>query len=208
MNKGIKHVGIMGGTFDPIHCGHLLAAEQAREQAGLDEVWFMPTHIPPHKTRDGLTPAAARLKMVELAIADHESFRVTDIELRREGPSYTYDTIVQLIAQFPACRFSFIMGGDMVEMLPKWHRYEELRRLIRFIGLARPGSAVDQAGTMGDRPDSMIDRAAREDVTFVQMPVWDISSTLIRAKAAAGQSIRYLVPREVERYIKENRIYE
>ncbi|MED4754138.1 nicotinate-nucleotide adenylyltransferase [Brevibacillus choshinensis] len=194
MNEQIKHVGIMGGTFDPIHCGHLLAAEQAREQAGLDEVWFMPTHIPPHKTRVGLTSATTRLQMVELAVADHESFRVIDVELRREGPSYTYDTIVQLVEQFPDCRFSFIIGGDMVEILPKWYRFEELSRMIRFIGLARPGSEVD--------------RVSNANVTFVEMPVWDISSTLIRTKAAAGQSIRYLVPRSVERYIKENRFYE
>lgn len=194
MSERIKHVGIMGGTFDPIHCGHLLAAEQAREQAGLDEVWFMPTHIPPHKTRAGLTSAAVRLQMVELAVADHESFRVTDIELARDGPSYTYDTIVQLVEQFPDCRFSFIIGGDMVEILPKWYRYEELSRMIRFIGLARPGAKMD--------------RASHEGVTFVEMPVWDISSTLIRTKAAAGQSIRYLVPPSVERYIKENRFYE
>ncbi|MDR7318544.1 nicotinate-nucleotide adenylyltransferase [Brevibacillus nitrificans] len=187
------HVGILGGTFDPIHCGHLLAAEQAREQAGLDEVWFMPTHIPPHKTRVGLTDAATRLEMVELAVADHESFRVTDVELRREGPSYTYDTIVQLVEQYPECRFSFIIGGDMVEILPKWYRFEELSRMIRFIGLARPGADID--------------RVPNDKVTFVEMPVWDISSTLIRMKAAEGQSIRYLVPRSVERYIKENGFY-
>lgn len=184
----------MGGTFDPIHCGHLLAAEQAREQAGLDEVWFMPAGIPPHKSQAVLTSAAVRLRMVELAVADHESFRVTDVELKREGPSYTYDTIVQLVEQFPECRFSFIIGGDMVETLPKWYRYEELSRMIRFIGLARPGS---EAG-----------RAPRAGVTFVEMPVWDISATLIRTRAGAGQSIRYLVPRSVERYIKENRVYE
>jgi len=194
MNEGIRHVGIMGGTFDPVHCGHLLAAEQAREQAGLDEVWFMPTHLPPHKSRDGLTSAAARLEMVELAIADHESFRVTDIELKRKGPSYTYDTIVQLVAQFPECRFSFIIGGDMVKILPNWYRFAELSRMVRFIGLERPGADVEHVFS--------------DNVTFVEMPVWDISSTLIRAKAAAGQSIRYLVPRLVERYIKENRIYE
>ncbi|GED31311.1 nicotinate-nucleotide adenylyltransferase [Brevibacillus centrosporus] len=193
MDERIKHVGILGGTFDPIHCGHLLAAEQAREQAGLDEVWFMPTHIPPHKTRDGLTDAATRLEMVELAVADHESFRVTDVELRREGPSYTYDTIVQLVEQYPDCRFSFIIGGDMVEILPKWYRFEELSRMIRFIGLARPGADID--------------RVPNDTVTFIEMPVWDISSTLIRMKAAEGQSIRYLVPRSVERYIKENGFY-
>lgn len=184
----------MGGTFDPIHCGHLLAAEQAREQAGLDEVWFMPTHIPPHKRSDGLTPAQQRLQMVQLAIADHEAFRVTDVELQREGPSYTYDTMVRLVSAYPDCRFSFIIGGDMVEILPKWYHYEDLIRLIRFIGLARPGSHMD--------------RESNEHVTFVEMPVWDISSTLIRTRAQEGKSIRYLVPRSVERYIKENRFYE
>ncbi|WNC16823.1 nicotinate-nucleotide adenylyltransferase [Brevibacillus brevis] len=194
MKERIKHIGIMGGTFDPIHCGHLLAAEQAREQAKLDEVWFMPTHIPPHKTREGLTSAPHRLQMVELAVADHESFRATDIELRREGPSYTYDTMEQLVREHPDCRFSFIIGGDMVEILPSWHRYEELSRMIHFIGLARPGTDVK--------------RVPGDNVTFVEMPVWDISSTLIRARAAEGRSIRYLVPRAVERYIKENRFYE
>lgn len=190
-----KHIGIMGGTFDPIHCGHLLAAEQAREQAGLDEVWFMPTHIPPHKKRNSLTLAKHRLQMVELAVADHESFFVTDIELRREGPSYTYDTIVELVSQYPNYRFSFIIGGDMVQILSEWYQYKELIRMIHFIGLARPGAELDK-----DNND--------EVVTFVEMPVWDISSTLIRNKAAAGKSIRYLVPDAVERYIKENRFYE
>lgn len=184
----------MGGTFDPIHCGHLLAAEQAREQAGLDEIWFMPTHVPPHKERESLTLAHHRLQMVKLAVSDHEVFRVTDVEFERKGPSYTYDTMTQLIRQFPDCRFSFIMGGDMVKILPKWYQYQELIHMVRFIGLARPGTELDLKSS--------------EDVTFVEMPVWDISSTMIREKAAARKSIRYLVPDAVERYIKENRIYE
>ncbi|MFS0554547.1 nicotinate-nucleotide adenylyltransferase [Brevibacillus sp. 179-C9.3 HS] len=194
MRQPIKQVGIMGGTFDPIHCGHLLAAEQAREQAGLDEVWFMPTHVPPHKKRESLTLAHHRLQMVQLAVSDHEAFRVTDVEFTREGPSYTYDTMVQLIRQFPDCRFSFIMGGDMVKILPKWYQYQELIHMVRFIGLARPGTELD--------------RESSENVTLVEMPVWDISSTMIREKAAAGKSIRYLVPDAVECYIKENRFYE
>ncbi len=184
----------MGGTFDPIHCGHLLAAEQAREQAGLDEIWFMPTHVPPHKERESLTLAHHRLQMVQLAVSDHEVFRVTDVEFERKGPSYTYDTMTQLIGQFPDCRFSFIMGGDMVKILPKWYQYQELIHMVRFIGLARAGTELDLKSS--------------EDVTFVEMPVWDISSTMIREKAAARKSIRYLVPDAVERYIKENRIYE
>lgn len=194
MNKQKKHVGIMGGTFDPIHCGHLLAAEQAREQAGLDEVWFMPTHIPPHKSRQHLTAAQDRLRMVELAVADNPAFRVTDVELQREGPSYTYDTMVRLVREYPDCRFSFIIGADMVEILPTWYRFEELVRLVHFIGLARPGTKLE--------------RSRREYVTFVEMPVWDISSTMIRKKAASDKSIRYLVPPAVERYLKEKRIYD
>lgn len=194
MGESPKHVGIMGGTFDPIHCGHLLAAEQAREQACLDEIWFMPTHVPPHKKHYGLTPPGHRLKMVQLAVENHPFFHVIDVELQREGPSYTYDTMVRLASRYPHSRFSFIIGADMVNILPKWHRYEELARLTHFIGLARPGSDID--------------RRSGEHVTFVEMPVWDISSTLIRKKAAEGKSIRYLVPDSVERYIKENRLYE
>jgi nicotinate-nucleotide adenylyltransferase len=190
-----KQIGIMGGTFDPIHYGHLLAAEQAREQAGLDEVWFMPAGIPPHKERAGISSARDRLRMVELAVADHPSFRVIDVELHREGPSYTYDTMLQLTKDYPDCRFSFIIGGDMVEILPSWHRFDELKQLVRFIGLARPGAKYDMA-------------ESSRYVTFLEMPAWDLSSTLIRQKAAAGKSIRYLVPPSVERYIKEQRLYE
>jgi nicotinate-nucleotide adenylyltransferase len=190
-----KQVGILGGTFDPIHYGHLLAAEQAREQAGLDEVWFIPARIPPHKEQAGISPGRDRLRMVELAIADHPCFRAMDVELQREGPSYTYDTMLQLTADYPDCRFSFIIGGDMVEILPQWHRFDELIKLVRFIGLARPGTDYNRASASGY-------------VTFVEMPSWELSSTLIRQKVAAGKSIRYLVPPAVERYIKEQRLYE
>jgi nicotinate-nucleotide adenylyltransferase len=190
-----KQIGIMGGTFDPIHCGHLLAAEQAREQMQLDEIWFMPARVPPHKERAGISAQEHRLRMVQLAVADHPAFRVTEVELLRDGPSYTYDTMCQLMAQFPEHRFSFIVGGDMVEMLPKWYRFEELVRMVRFIGLGRPGANYDEA-------------AASSYVTFVEMPAWELSSTLIRQKAAAGKSLRYLVPAAVEHYIREQRLYE
>jgi len=190
-----KQIGIMGGTFDPIHCGHLLAAEQAREQMQLDEVWFMPARIPPHKERAGISAQEHRLRMVELAVASHPFFCVTEVELLRDGPSYTYDTMCQLIDQYPAYRFSFIVGGDMVEYLPKWYRFEELIRMVRFIGLGRPGARYNQV-------------EASRYVTFVEMPAWEISSTLIRQKAAAGKSLRYLVPAAVECYIKEQKLYE
>ncbi len=189
-----KRIGIFGGTFDPIHFGHLLAAEQAREQAELDEVWFMPARIPPHKAGQGISAASDRLRMVELAIADHPAFRATDVELGREGPSYTVDTMRELVRRHPDCAFFFILGGDMVEMLPKWHRFDELKRLVRFIGLARP-KASPNPGELA------------EYVTFVKMPQWELSSSLIREKVRAGKSLRYLLPPAVERYIKERGLY-
>lgn len=195
MKQRERQIGIFGGTFDPVHYGHLIAAEQAREQAALDEVWFMSARIPPHKQRAGITEEKHRFRMVELAIDGHPAFHATNIELLREGPSFSYDTMQQLQQEHPDCRFSFIIGGDMVEMLPKWYRFEELVQMVRFIGLARPGAVYDQA-------------AVSSYVTFIEMPVWDLSSTLIREKVAAGKSIRYLVPDAVESYIKEQGLYE
>lgn len=190
-----KRVGILGGTFDPIHNSHLIAAEQAREQAHLDEVWFMPARIPPHKQGTGISSEAHRYRMIQLAIADHAAFRVTDIEFTRTGPSYTFDTMTQLIEDHPDISFSFILGGDMVEILPKWYRIEELVKRVPFIGLMRPGCDVAHNPYLGH-------------VTFVEMPVWALSSSLIREKSAAGNSIRYFVPDAVAQYIKEQGLYE
>ncbi len=190
-----KRVGILGGTFNPIHNGHLLIAEQAREQVGLDEVWFMPARIPPHKEDQGILTAEHRLRMVELAVADHPRFRATDIELKREGPSYTVDTLLLLHAEYPEHRFFFIVGGDMLQILPKWHRYEELKKLVHFIGISRPGSVFEA-------------ELLKPHVTFVEVPAWDISSTWIRDKARQAKSLRYLVPQAVESYIKEYKLYE
>lgn len=189
-----KRVGIMGGTFDPIHNGHLLVAEQSREQAGLAEVWFMPSHIPPHKVRSGIAAPEHRLRMVELAIADHPAFHAIDLELKREGPSYTIDTMLQLTEQYPDIAFSFIIGGDMVKLLPQWHRLEELAQLVQFIGSVRPGYEFDR-------------ESLGVDIVMVEIPIWDISSSLVREKAAAGKSLRYLVPEPVEAYMKEHNLY-
>lgn len=189
-----RRIGIMGGTFDPIHCGHLLAAEQAREQAELDEVWFLPAGVPPHKRHEQITAAHHRLRMVELAIANHPAFRVNRCELERSGPSYTFDTIRALTEEHPNEQFFFIIGGDMVNSLHQWHRFPELIQLVRFIGLHRPGSVWD--------PQQLA-----AFVTYVEMPLWDVSSSLIREKVKAGRSIRYFVPQAVERYIKENGLY-
>ncbi|WP_232695435.1 nicotinate-nucleotide adenylyltransferase [Brevibacillus daliensis] len=191
----MKRIGILGGTFDPIHNAHLLIAEQARDNLQLDEVWFMPAYIPPHKQeKREITGAKHRVQMVQAAIADNPHFLMTSVELNRGGASYTFDTMNQLVKDYPDTRFFFIIGGDMIEMLPKWHRIDELVQHVRFIGFKRPHSVISET-----KYTPYID--------LVPMSLWDLSSTLIRNKLAAGKSIRYLVPAEVERYIKENRLY-
>jgi nicotinate-nucleotide adenylyltransferase len=195
-DKERKKIGIFGGTFDPVHTVHLIVAEQAREALGLDEVWFMPAHIPPHKLEKHITADCHRLAMLERAIQGNENFCATAIELDRKDdkPSYTYDTILSLKAKHPNVDFYFIIGGDMVEYLPKWHRIEELVSLVQFVALARPGYSMQNEYT--DR------------VIEVEMPQLDVSSTIIRHKAFSGESIRYLVPESVRLYIEENGLYE
>lgn len=192
-------VGIMGGTFDPIHQGHLLAAERAREEAGLDEVWFMPSSTPPHKPNAPKASAEQRLAMVEAAIADNPHFRAEPREIRRGGTSYTVDTVRELKAAYPGLDFHYIIGADMVQYLPHWVRIEELARMITFIGLTRPGYSSDVSG---------LQASIREKVLPVTMPQVDISSTLIRNMRSRGQSVRYLVPETVLSYMEGNRLYE
>jgi nicotinate-nucleotide adenylyltransferase len=192
-------VGIMGGTFDPVHWGHLIAAEQAREGMGLDEVWFMPVNVPPHKQRIPGADARQRCEMVTRAIEPHPSFRLTDLEIARGGTSYTIDTVKHLKQLYPGNEFLYIIGGDMVQYLPHWYGIEQLVKLIGFLGLRRPGFTEDLEAL----PEHI-----RRKVTWVPMPIIDISSTDIRARRRSGQSIRYMVPDSVLYYIEENRLYE
>lgn len=190
-------VGIMGGTFDPIHIGHMLAAEAARDVYKLDEVWFMPSHIPPHKQASGVT-GEIRLEMAAEAVYDHPSFRVLDFEIGRGGVSYTVDTVTELRRKYPQIEFRFIIGADMVNYLPKWHRIEELVAMIQFIGVNRPGSQLD----MQQLPSFL-----QNNVKIADMPYVDISSTMIRSRVAKGESIRYMVPDRVYDYITRSGIY-
>ncbi|WP_094093664.1 nicotinate-nucleotide adenylyltransferase [Paenibacillus physcomitrellae] len=179
-----KKVGIMGGAFDPIHTGHLLAAEAARDQYELEEVWFMPSHQPPHKAKAGVS-GEQRLEMVKAAIQSNPAFQPLDIELRRGGISYTVDTMKQLLAEHPAYEFYFIIGADMVNYLPKWEGIDELVQMITFIGLQRPGSMLE----LDSLPEFI-----QDGVVLAEMPLVDISSSLIRSRLRQGKSIRYLVP--------------
>lgn len=193
----LKRVGIMGGAFDPIHIGHLLAAEAAREQHQLDEVWFMPSHIPPHKQQAGVS-GQQRLEMVEAAIRDHASFKTIDIELQRGGVSYTIHTVKELRKMFPHVELYFIIGADMVNYLPNWENIEELTSMLQFIGLQRPGSFMEL-----DTLPSYIQKA----VTLADMPLIDISSSLIRRRIMKGLSVRYMVPEAVFEYMIRSGLY-
>ncbi|MFD1435787.1 nicotinate-nucleotide adenylyltransferase [Kroppenstedtia eburnea] len=198
MKKG-KKIGIYGGTFDPIHIGHLIMAEQARQAAGLEEVRFVLAPTPPHK--QGVSASAEdRFAMVERAVEDHPSFRVSRVEMDRSGPSYTADTVRLLCREEPDTRFFLIVGADMVLDLPRWVRIEEILASVEVIGLMRPGVKLD----MGRIPDHIKDR-----VTWVREGVsMNLSSTWIRERVAAGGSVRYLVPEPVRQYMEEHRLYE
>ncbi|WP_028549176.1 nicotinate-nucleotide adenylyltransferase [Paenibacillus sp. UNC451MF] len=191
-------VGIMGGTFDPIHIGHLIAAQCAFEQSELDEVWFMPTNVPPHKQQaPGATPEQ-RWEMVCRAVDGHPYFRPIDIELQKGGVSYSIDTVKLLKQQYNGIHFSYIIGADMVQYLPKWYKFDELVQLISFIGLQRPGYELDV---------EQLPEQVKQAVSIASMPLMELSSTYIRERVAAGKSIRYMVPDHVHDYIEESGIY-
>lgn len=191
-------IGIMGGTFDPIHTGHLVAAETALEEAGLDEVWFMPANIPPHKPNTPLASPDQRLEMVRLAIDSHPSYRAVDVELTRGGTSYTYDTVTRLQQLYPDHRFHYIIGADMVMYLPKWHQIEKLSEMVTFLGVGRPGFDIDLEAL----PSHL-----RSRIKLMTMPAMEISSTDIRERIRNGRSIRYRVPESVRLYIERSGIY-
>lgn len=192
-------VGIMGGTFDPIHYGHLLAAERARESCGLDEIWFIPSFQPPLKENDPNADVNARLEMVYRAIDFQPHFRAMDIELERGGTSYSIDTVQALQELYPGRAFSYIIGSDRVNDLPQWHRIQELAEIVSFIGVERPGESID----VSLLPSYIVDR-----LTVIGMPLIDISSTEIRQRQADRRSIRFMVPEKVYSFIRRNSLYE
>lgn len=191
-----KRIGIMGGTFDPIHMTHLYMAEVVKVECCLDEVWFMPAGTPPHKMGNVISSEEDRITMVEKAISSVPYFQLSRIECERKGPSYTVDTMKKLKQEYPESIFYFIIGADMVEYLPKWERIEELVKLVCFIGVGRPEWEQSQK------------HAFSKYVTKVEMIPSYISATAIRERKRAGKSIRFLVPEEVYSYIEEKHLYE
>ncbi|MBM6619225.1 nicotinate-nucleotide adenylyltransferase [Bacillus suaedaesalsae] len=186
----MKKIGILGGTFDPPHNGHLLIAHEVHKALTLDEVWFMPTKIPPHKERE-VTGEKNRIAMLELALKNNEYFSIQPIELHREGKSYTYDTI-RLLKEMYDHDFYFIIGADMVEYLPSWYNIDELIKLLTFVGVGRAGYSNETSYPL----------------LHVSTPMFEVSSTLIRERTKQKGNTHMLVPYQVKQYIEENRLYE
>jgi nicotinate-nucleotide adenylyltransferase len=198
-------LGIFGGTFDPIHLAHLILAEQCREACRLDRVLFVPAGQPPHKSGRQITAGRARMEMVELAIAGHNDFAASAIELNRPGSSYSVETLAELAAQNPDDERFFLIGSDSLADLPLWYEPARIASLATLVAALRPGHARPDVESL--RPvigSNAVDQLIRH---FVEIPLVDISSTLIRSRVAAGQSIRYIVPRAVECYIETHRLY-
>jgi nicotinate-nucleotide adenylyltransferase len=197
-------IGIFGGTFDPIHMGHLILAEQCRDQASLDQVWFLPSAHPPHKSDKPITRFEQRCDMIELAIAGHPSFRVDRIEKELPPPSYTAETLAELRRRDAGHEFFLLMGSDALPDLPGWY---EPRRVIAQAGLVvvpRPGvmlwTAERLATALGVDVSSV-------RLRFVACPMIEIASRELRRAIADHMSIRYLIPRAVEEYIRDRNLY-
>lgn len=187
----MKKIGILGGTFDPPHYGHLIIADEVLDKMKLDAIWFMPNQEPPHKVKNNRVTAKDRVIMLELAVNDHPNFFVEKIELERPGPSYTFETMQELQRKHDNKQFYFIIGADMVEYLPKWHRIEELLKIVTFVGVNRPGHQLKSP----------------YPVQFADVPQIEISSSLIRERVRDGATYKYLVPEPVRQYMERRNLY-
>jgi nicotinate-nucleotide adenylyltransferase len=194
-----ERIGIFGGSFNPVHIGHLIAAQDALEHVGLSRVIFLPAAQPPHKAPRPLAPAADRLEMLRLAIADDPRFEVSDDEIARGGISYTIDTLRRFRDRYPTAALYFLIGGDTLMELHTWRDIFAVLDLAQIVTINRPGAPLDRLTAETLRlPDPWPARLATHVVAGHRI---DISSTDIRHRVAIGQSIRYLVPAAVERYI-------
>jgi len=197
-------LGILGGTFDPIHTGHLIIAQEAASRLALDEVWFIPTGQPWLKSGNRISPSRHRLEMVRRAIRCNPGFKASAIEVDRPGPSYTVDTLVALRERdAKGDDLFFILGMDSLETLHRWHQPKHLFELCTLVGVSRP----EHRDFDLDSLDRIRSGASRE-VTIVDGPNIGISGAEIRRRISRGLPITYWVPSAIEKYIHENRLYQ
>ncbi len=198
-------LGIFGGTFDPVHQGHLLLAEASREQCGLDWVWFLPAASAPHKQQLQTTDASHRIAMLELAIAGNDAFSVCSIEIDRGGVSYTVETLRTITAQHPGTKLFFLMGADSLHDLPNWREPAEVCALATPLVVRRAGQDDPDFKTLLNLVDAQ--RVAHIKRHLIDMPRIELASSDMRQRVTDGKSIRYQTPRAVEMYIRTHRLY-
>lgn len=205
IERRVTRIGVMGGTFDPIHYGHLVTAEEALVQFRLDQVLFVPSGLPPHKERGQVSDPEGRYLMTFLATASNPRFAVSRLEIDRPGPSYTIDTIRELAAHYPGVELFYITGADAILQILRgeWEQSAELLGMCQFIAATRPGFALD-LDTM--RRTNCTGRPL-ENVHVMSIPAMAISSTDIRARVRGGRPIKYLVPETVEAFIYKHGLY-
>ena len=190
-NRRRQRIGLYGGTFNPVHTAHLVVADQVGHALRLNRVDFLPDAVPPHVDKKTAIDATDRVAMLRLAIQDNPLFGLELAEIQRGGVSYTYETVKQLKEAHPENDYYFIIGGDMVDYLPKWYRINDLLKIVNFVAVRRPGAKNE----------------SQYPVIWVDVPEVQIASSDIRQRVAQGESIRYLVPTRVEQYIKEHDLY-
>ncbi len=197
-------LGIFGGSFDPVHYGHLLLAEVCREQHQLDSVWFLPAATPPHKQKKAITPDKQRVEMLRLAIAGNEAFDVCTLEIDNGGVNYTADSLEAIAKKQPDAELFFLLGGDSLRDLPTWRDPGRILAAATVVLMQRPGVKFDFA-LLNDVATSQQVEQVKSHV--VDAPLVDFSSTRIRQLCQNGHSIRYRTPRAVERFIETNNLY-
>ncbi|MCA9215157.1 MAG: nicotinate-nucleotide adenylyltransferase [Planctomycetales bacterium] len=195
-------IGVFGGSFDPVHNGHLLLAESCREQGKLDRVFLIPAVVSPHKQDDLPADGNDRLEMLRLAVGGNEHFEVSDLELQRGGVSYTVDTLTAIASKHPGDDLFFMMGADSLLDFPNWREPQAICRLASVLVVARPDCPNPDLECLREFGEGVVDSSR-----IVDMPRVDYSSTEIRSRVRRGKSIRYRTPRSVEKYIEAKRLY-
>ena len=195
----MQKIGLLGGTFDPVHNGHLIISEYLRVELDLEQVWFIPTKKHPLKDNKDISSPDVRHQMLNLAISGNPYFKSYDYEIRKEGTSFTIETLRELKKSYQSHQpeFYFFIGMDNVNDLPKWKDPEEILQICQVVAFGRPGFQPS------DRVKQYLPK-----IKFIQVPLLEISSSIIRNRVQFGQSIRYLVPDSVREYIKEKKLYQ
>ncbi|MGI6226889.1 MAG: nicotinate-nucleotide adenylyltransferase [Peptococcales bacterium] len=205
MSLSKKAIGIMGGTFDPIHYGHLVTAEAVRSEFDLEKVYFVPSGNPPHKNPDLITDSQHRYLMTVLSITTNKYFETSQIEIHRTGKSYAYDTVKIFRENFPNHVIYFITGADAIKEILTWHRVEELLDMCYFVAATRPGYDLED---LKKEELKVLPQEYLERITIIEVPAMAISSTDIKRRVREGKPIKYLLPEAVEHYIYKKGLYK